>query len=361
MSAPKRKGRSGAALAAWRQRISDRLGRQTDDLWGLLLVVAGALVALAYLDLAGPVGRALATVLEVLFGLWGYVVPVALVILGAALIVRPPRREHGRFAIGLGMVFLGSLALFHLMTGALSLAGNVELVAKRGGAVGSLIAFPLRRVVGFWGAFTILLAFTGIGVLVVTRTTLREVGLTLLAAVRKLAVWAHGSRTPEVHSTGTRPGARSRPTPKPQPARPKRAQPQTRPKAKAPKQPIPEGTGSYQLPPLDLLHSAIDEGAPSRRALEETGRELERTLRQHGVDARLVRIVPGPTVTRYEIELAAGVKVSRVTGLSHDIAYALAAPEVRLLAPIPGKSAIGVEVPNRQPSKAGDVGRCAAQ
>jgi S-DNA-T family DNA segregation ATPase FtsK/SpoIIIE len=81
--------------------------------------------------------------------------------------------------------------------------------------------------------------------------------------------------------------------------------------------------------------------------LEQTAAELQEALSQHGVDARLTRIVPGPTVTRYEIELAPGVKVSRVTTLSHDIAYALASPDVRILAPIPGKSAIGIEVPNR--------------
>ncbi len=107
------------------------------------------------------------------------------------------------------------------------------------------------------------------------------------------------------------------------------------------------GTGGGLLdPPLEIL--GLGGGEHNRRALEETARELEDTLRQHGVDARLTRIVPGPTVTRYEIELAPGVKVARVTGLSHDIAYALATPDVRILAPIPGKSAIGVEVPNRR-------------
>ena len=65
------------------------------------------------------------------------------------------------------------------------------------------------------------------------------------------------------------------------------------------------------------------------------------------MNAQLTRVVPGPTVTRFEIELAPGVKVSRVTSLSSDIAYALATPDVRILAPIPGRSAIGVEVPNR--------------
>jgi S-DNA-T family DNA segregation ATPase FtsK/SpoIIIE len=82
--------------------------------------------------------------------------------------------------------------------------------------------------------------------------------------------------------------------------------------------------------------------------VEERGRVLEAALAQHGVETRLVGMVIGPSVTRYELELGPGVKVARLTSLNKDIAYALASPDVRILAPIPGRQAIGVEVPNAQ-------------
>ena len=81
--------------------------------------------------------------------------------------------------------------------------------------------------------------------------------------------------------------------------------------------------------------------------VEERGRVLEGALASHGVETRLVGMTVGPTVTRYELELGPGVKVARVTSLHKDIAYAMASPDVRILAPIPGRSAIGVEVPNQ--------------
>ncbi|MGH9033706.1 MAG: DNA translocase FtsK, partial [Acidimicrobiia bacterium] len=105
--------------------------------------------------------------------------------------------------------------------------------------------------------------------------------------------------------------------------------------------------GSWKLPPANTLKRGNDRQI-DRRVVEEGGRVLEATLREFGVDAHLIGLTVGPTVTRYELELAPGVKVNRVTGLSHDIAYAMASPDVRILAPIPGRSAIGVEVPNRQ-------------
>ncbi len=108
-----------------------------------------------------------------------------------------------------------------------------------------------------------------------------------------------------------------------------------------------DGPPPWRLPPLALLKK----GKPAEidtKAVAALGRVLEEALAAHGVDTRLVGMTVGPTVTRYELELAPGVKVSRVTALAKDIAYAMAAADVRILAPIPGKSAIGVEVANRQ-------------
>jgi len=110
--------------------------------------------------------------------------------------------------------------------------------------------------------------------------------------------------------------------------------------------PVGPAAGSWKLPSLKLLKKSKEQDL-DRKVIEERGRVLERSLAAHGVETHLVGYTVGPTVTRFELELGAGVKVARVTTLAKDIAYAMASPDVRILAPIPGRSAIGVEVPNR--------------
>ena len=114
--------------------------------------------------------------------------------------------------------------------------------------------------------------------------------------------------------------------------------------------------GPWRLPAARLLSRSKEQGL-DERAVEARGRILERALAAHGVETHLARFTVGPTVTRFELELGPGVKVARVTSLAKDIAYAMASPDVRILAPIPGRSAIGVEVPNedRQLVTLGDV------
>ena len=102
----------------------------------------------------------------------------------------------------------------------------------------------------------------------------------------------------------------------------------------------------WKLPPLKLLERG-EVHEVDRHLLEAEGRTLEAALAAHGVETTLVGMTVGPTVTRYELSLGAGVKVARVTNLHKDIAYAMASADVRILAPIPGRSAIGVEVPNK--------------
>ena len=351
-------------LAAIRDSVRNTLGRQTDDVWGLVLVVLAILVTLAYLDLAGPVGDGFASGSRFLFGVWRFALPVALAGVGLALIIGKPREGARRLVLGGITTFVGTLALFHLLTGAVAFRSSIDLVQERGGAVGSLIAFPMRRILGHWGAFVVLASAIGMGVLVMTHTSVRElfIGIAdLWRSLRKMAreVSAgnpdgsgdHVAHPVQVVEQKPR-GKHQKPGEKRPPGRPRKEQPESEDDEDALTEPEPVtgvtvdlSKSDYQLPPLSLLDGGTG-GEVNKRLLEETARQLEDTLIQHGVDAQLTKIVPGPTVTRYEIELAPGVKVNRVSNLSHDIAYALATPDVRLLVPIPGKSAIGVEVPN---------------
>ncbi len=351
--------RFGRMLTGLRRSLRAGLGRQSDDVWGMVLIVCAILTTLAFVGLAGPVGAGAESGTRFLFGVWRFMVPVALAGIGVAMIVGKPRDGARRLVIGGVTTFLGTLALFHLLTGAVSLRPNIELVQERGGAVGALVAFPLRRILGIWGAFVVLASTIGVGVLVMTQTTVRELFLGILAMFKSLRRFARST----LLEAG--PGGVEQltvvPTARPVPPRGKHQRQRTpkKPRIEAPDSParprpgVPQETtvdltsSEYRLPPLSLLDEGTG-GEVNRRSLEETARQLEDTLIQHGVDATLTKITSGPTVTRYEIALAPGVKVNRVSNLAHDIAYALATPDVRLIVPIPGKQAIGVEVPNQR-------------
>jgi len=344
---------SRLSLGALRDRIREQLGRQADDVWGLAIIVVAILIVLGFLGLAGPFGDAVEDGTRFAFGWWRYLLPVLMIGIGAGLIIGRPRQGPGRIVSGAVTSFVGSLSMFHLLTGGVALVPNLALVEARGGALGALIAFPLRRLLGTWGAFVVLAAVMGMGVLILTRTTVKELVAGVADIVRSIRTFATSTRVQSgrhVTQTGRHLVRPAPPEPKviditddeptsvvPAPVKAKPAR-----KARAA-----TSASGYQLPPLDLLgHGGGQE--QSRKELEETAAQLEDTLRQHGVDALVTLIDPGPTVTRYEIELAPGVKVNRVSSLAHDIAYTLATPDVRLLVPIPGKSAIGVEVPNRR-------------
>ena len=114
------------------------------------------------------------------------------------------------------------------------------------------------------------------------------------------------------------------------------------------------GDRPYEFPPLTLLEPrpVVQKGSTAR-IIQEQAHKLEATLKSFGVDAKVINITTGPSITRFELRPGAGVKISRIVNLSDDIALSLAATTVRIEAPIPGKSAIGIEIPNRQTALVG--------
>ncbi len=133
------------------------------------------------------------------------------------------------------------------------------------------------------------------------------------------------------------------------PIAPKKEPPgiKVRPAVKIEKKPLPRVSGDYKLPTLDLLISPPP--AEERRIkedLEENSRILEETLRDFGIETKVINIAKGPVITRYELQPAPGVKVHRIINLSDDIALVMKAPSVRVVAPVPGKGCVGVEIPN---------------
>ncbi|MDZ7821479.1 MAG: DNA translocase FtsK 4TM domain-containing protein [Candidatus Marinimicrobia bacterium] len=105
----------------------------------------------------------------------------------------------------------------------------------------------------------------------------------------------------------------------------------------------------YQLPFADLLTEAPDNGGYNEDELRQKADKLTRTLAEFGVEGRVTRIIPGPVITMYEVEPGVGVRVNKIVNLEDDIARVMAAKHVRIVAPIPGKTVVGVEIPNRHP------------
>ena len=104
------------------------------------------------------------------------------------------------------------------------------------------------------------------------------------------------------------------------------------------------------MPPLDLLKDPPEKTnlEIQRESLEMNARRLEKKLEDFGVHGEVKEILPGPVITMYEFKPAPGIKISKVAGLSDDLALALRAPSIRIVAPIPGKAAIGIEIPNNK-------------
>ena len=330
------------------------------------MFIIALFTALSSVQKAGPIGELFYGLLTWCFGYGALALPV-LMFYGAAILVRDKDTiKSQKVLVGTFWVQIFSSALFHFYIHPQPLPISVggDILQRAGGFVSAFIVFPLNNLIDVEMTHAVLLIGLIISVLYMTDIELKDLigGVQAIFAYifkfivaffkarreaskvnfdQMLAITDEDTETASIKDNVLK-------------LKPKKKEKAIKKKTEivAEDKPVKANTvkrknSAYKLPPVSLLEKGSSVSA-SKKLLQQTATDLTNLLKEHGVEAELTNIVPGPTVTRYEIELAPGVKVSKVTSLSHDIAYALATPDVRLLAPIPGRSAIGIEIPNRQ-------------
>jgi DNA segregation ATPase FtsK/SpoIIIE, S-DNA-T family len=339
---------------------------------GLAVVVGAA----EWSRLPGAIGQGIRAAVEGSVGLGAYAMP--LVLLGFAVkTLRQPSVDEpvGRPIIGWTAVTLGVLGLVHIQNGLPRPRDGFDGVREAGGAIGYVSSALLTDLFRTTALAVPLLALLAVfGLLVVTRTPVYQIPERLRAG----RDWVLG-RTPEQDEAADEDAVEVEPLVRRRPRRRvgalaeqdedgsaeppsfeplegreiARRESSDAPLEPPPHTPLPQrveqlslsGDITYTLPGNGLLKQGSVHKARSQASDAIVGR-LTEVLDQFEIDAQITGYTRGPTVTRYEVELGPAVKVEKVTALSKNIAYAVASADVRILSPIPGKSAIGVEIPN---------------
>jgi S-DNA-T family DNA segregation ATPase FtsK/SpoIIIE len=277
--------------------------------------------------------------------------------------------KEGRSA---GVVVMGAASLVSLAAAAGVLAVSAHpfgaSAAAAGGALGSGLGVGLSNALGGFGAFLVCAALFLLTLQAVLGLRLSVAAAWAAAVVADdLQRWRRArqelkSRT-ERAPKGDAAVKDAPPAPAPRPAAPaepvnvnaqqENAAAKVRPAKSAEKARRPIDAGKYQLPPLDLLKprpAAANTGKPLESEIKAAILGLEQTFKDFKIEARVTGYAPGPVITRYEVTPAPGVKVSVFVALEKDIARALKAKGIRIIAPIPGKDAVGIEIPNARPA-----------
>ena len=334
-----------------RASVRSHLAPWARDALGIGLVVLALLAILGlWFDAAGPVGRGLDWLLHGTFGIVAVVFPILAFYWGLVLLRGTAEQDRLRMFIGFAIAMLGILALISLWQGNPRPFAGQARIAEAAGVAGALASWPLGKLVSKIGVTVVWGGAVLLGLLIFTGTPLSAVWERIAATFARNEDFEDEDEA----EAAEEPGAFERPRVVHAGDEPMLELPdEERADDEEEDEPIEVPAmvraskgGRYELPPLDLLRLS-PASAGNERDEEHQMAALERTFHTFGVPAHVVAAHRGPTVTLYEVEVEAGTKVNKVLSLADDIAYALATPDVRIIAPIPGKSAIGVEVPNK--------------
>lgn len=340
------------------------------ELFGIALITVGVLtiVSLAGLN-TGPAGLFIAKILRYAFGVGAFLPPVLLLAIGSRYLWTRKAITYSVKFWGLFFTYIFILAIYHhfkILPGQEILPDSLM---PGGGLTGGMVLFALRKLFGVSGSLIVLIAASLSSVILATAWSLTDA---LMAAKTKAAeslssareavasTWETSVDEPEEDTYKSRKSFYNQERDNPQlvMVKPARKTPEAvdpKPVVEKPSEketafePAAGTSVRYSLPPISLLKKPMKpRNLKSPKELTDTAKLLEETLDNFGVGAKVVNTCQGPTVTRYELEPGAGVKVSRIVNLADDIALKLAAPGVRIEAPIPGKAAVGIEVPNKE-------------
>ena len=344
----------------------------------LLLIFSLAAFGGTWFHADNFVGRNLYSLFFGAFGQIGYLAPLLLLYFAVRLFRKPDdAKTTGRITVGTLLLLISASGLAHLLNGSLGSLNptGASAIREGGGLLGYWVAKPLVALMTSMLAYPLLITLSLFAILIITATPLSKVGI----RIKVIYIWLKSKRpqrsqaefeisdTPAFDSPVVAwneeeeidEEAFDQEFTVEIPRGQLETQLQEPPKSqKRPEQLLLTSDVNYELPSQDLLKVGPAAKAKSK-ANDAVVASLTEVFKQFEIDAQVTGFMRGPTVTRYEVELGNAVKVERITALSKNISYAVASSEVRILSPIPGKSAVGIEIPNadREIVALGDVMR----